>query len=125
MSTIKEREKKTVKNQLNLAVRDLIKSMNSANDFNISIVERETESSWFEFTLEYPPYEDSPQKFQRRVSNIEADKIAWTIFYSIKDFFGYEYKERRDFVAPQLDGVSDKLYFEKKVEFSIGFFEDR
>ena len=125
MSTIKEQAKATAIRQLNLAVRDLIKSMNAANDFNISIVEQETESSWFDFSLEYPPYEDSPQKFQRRVSNLEAEEIAWNIFYIIKDFLGYEYKEGRDFVALQLDGVFDKLYFEKKVEFSIGFIEDR
>ena len=123
MSTIKEQAKATAIRQLNLAVRDLIRSMNAANDFNISIVEQETESSWFDFSLEYPPYEDSPQKFQRRVSNLEAEEIAWNIFYIIKDCLGYNYNEDNYYVAPEVRSFSDKLFFNKTFRFKIGFIE--
>ncbi len=125
MSTIKEREKETAVSQLNLAVQDLIKSMNSTSKLNIALVNKEDESSWFEFSLEYPPYEDSPQKFQRRISNLEAEVIAWNIFHNIKDLLGYEYREDHNFIGPELTGFSSKLYFYKEVQFSIGFIEKR
>lgn len=121
--TEKQLADQTAINKLNLAVKDLIKAMNTASDFNISFVQKDTKSRWFDFSVEYPPY-DSPQKFQRRVSNKEAEVIAWNIFYSIKDRFGYNYNEKRHYVAEALISFSDKLYFEKKVQFSIGFFEE-
>ena len=123
--TEKQLAGQTAINKLNLAVRDLIKSMNSASDFNITIVNEDTKSSWFEFSLEYPPYEDSPQKFQRRVSNIEAKDIARRIFYSIKDLFGYNYNEDRNYVASEVESFSDQVYYEKQFQFTIGFIEKR
>lgn len=56
-------------------MRDLIKAMNSASDLNIAIVEKKTSGASFTFSLEYSPYEDSPQKFQRRVSNLEMEEF--------------------------------------------------
>ena len=100
MATVKEREEATVKNQLDLAVRDFIKVMDSESDFNIAIVEEETNSPSFEISVEYPPYKDSPQKFQRHVSNFKAEEIALNIYFNIKNVLGYEYKENIQLSIP-------------------------
>lgn len=100
MPTVKEREEATVRNQLELAVRDLIKVMNSESNCNIAIVEEETNPPSFEFSVEYSPYKDSPQKFQRYVSNLKAEEIAMNIFYNIKDILGYQYEENISLSIP-------------------------
>ena len=120
MPTIKEREEATVKNQLDLAVRNLITAMNSESDFNIAIVEEETDPPWFEISVEYPPYENSPQKFQRRVSNFKAEEIARNIYYIIKDFFGYKYEEEFKLLKP----CSENSHHSYRHRDSIGKFTD-
>ena len=136
MSTIKETQEKTVKAQLNLAVRDLIKYMNSASELNIAIVEEETKDSWFEFLLEYPPYEDNRQKFQRRVSNLETDEFISNVFSNIEDFMGCEYNQDNNFVKAFVPpdrydhqagffSIYGRLCFFKKIHISIGFVENR
>ncbi|RKU15934.1 hypothetical protein C6501_06130 [Candidatus Poribacteria bacterium] len=88
MPTIKEREEQTVKKQLNLGVRDLIKSMNSASDLIITIAENDPTDTWFDILLEYEPYEDSPQKFQRHVSNLEVEGFISNVFSNIEGLIG-------------------------------------
>ena len=126
MTTVKETTDMGVNNQLKQNVKDLIRVMNSENKFKISIVEDETTSpSWFKFLLEYPPYEDCAQKFQRRISSMEAKTIAWDIFYNIKDFLGYNYNSDSYYVAKELQSFSAKPYFEKQFQFTIGFIENK
>ncbi len=138
MSTVKERTEEGIENQLILAVRDLIRSMNSASDLNIAIVEEETSGTSFEFSLEYPPYEDSPQKFQRRVSNIDSLEFINNVFDNIEDLMGFKYKRGNTFIkATASNGRSNrsfadtsspntfKILTRKKIHIRILFVEDK
>lgn len=138
MSTVKERTEEGIENQLILAVRDLIRSMNLASDLNIVIVEEGTSGTSFEFLLEYPPYEDSPQKFQRRVSNIDSVEFINNVFDNIEDLMGFKYKRSGSFIkATRHNGISSrsfadtsntnifKIVSHKKIRIRILFVEDR
>ena len=138
MKTIREREEETLKNQFNLAVRDLIKSMNSESNLNITIVEEETSNTTFEFLLEYPPYEDSRQQFQRRVSNIDSIEFINNVFDNIEDLMGYKYRRDRNFVkattsdSRSLRSFLDNQYAQsfhisthKQIRIRIQFVEEK
>ena len=135
MSTIKETQEQTVKTQLDRAVRDLIEVMDSESSFDIAIVEEDTKYPRYEFSIEYPPYEKSAQKFQPRVSNLEAEVFTRNVFDNIKDLLGYDYRYEDNFIevfVPR-DGVYSgqvglfsnhkKLYFYKKIHIKIRFVE--
>lgn len=135
--TVKEVTETGVENQLDLAVRNLISAMDLESVLDITIVEEETKPPWFEVSLEYPPYENSPQKFQRRVSISKAEEIARNIYYNIKDVLGFEYKAE-EFKLLQPPGEiaqhdrpissswsdSGKVLY-KKIHIRIGFIENR
>ena len=98
MRTVKETEEQSVKNQLILAVRNLIECMNSASDLNIEIVEEETSETSFVFSLEYPPYENNRQGFQRRVSSIDTNEFIHNVFDNIEEIMGFNYKRGGRFI---------------------------
>ncbi len=139
MSTIKEREEQTRKNQLCLTVKALIDYMNKANDLKITIDKEETERTTFEFTLEYLPYEDNKQNLHRRVSNLEVEEFIENVFNNIEDFIGGEYNRGSGFIHINLlpnvtqqylkkfqyFSDSGKLFFYKKVHINIFFVEKR
>ena len=140
MSTVREQQEKTIKKQLTLAVRDLIKSMNSESTLDIAIVEEKTNDTSFEFSLEYPPYEDSRQKFHRRVSNIEAEEFICNVLANIEELLGYKYMRGSGFISISVPpnekfkrGISVKLFsdsngklrFFKILHVRITFVEDK
>ena len=121
-----------------MAVGNLITAMNSESNFNIAIVEEETDPPWFEISVEYPPYEGSPQKFQRLVSNIKAEEIALNIYYNIKDLLGYEYKKDIRLLKPPSETASmgrrmaiggfqeyNRIFLHKTIHIKIGFIEQQ
>lgn len=138
MTTVKDREQEIVKSQLIQNVRDLINCMNSESDLDIAIIEDQSSGTTFEFSLEYPPYEDSLQKFQRRVSNIDSIEFINNVFDNIEEIMGFKYKKGVNFIKTlvltegeyrqrQLDqSFSDSgiLYIYKKVHIRIQFVED-
>ena len=104
-TTRKESQAKIEKNQLKMDMELLIKRINEKSEFDIAIVVEETDSSWFEISIEYPPYSDGKPNFQRRISMREVETIAWNIFYNIRDYHGYEYKNPNfEWVKPREEG---------------------
>lgn len=139
MSTVKEREKKTVENQLRVAVRNLIGVMNEDSDLNIDIVEEEEHNTVFEFSLEYPPYKGYQGIFQRRVSNLEIEEFIENVMSNIEEIIGCKYKRGEGFIfiydlandnrridisKHYLYSYYNKLFVNKKIHINILFVED-
>ena len=91
-TTMKETQEAIGKNQPALYVESLVSAVNAASDFDLVLVE--SDSPWFEVSVEYPPYH-GPEKFQRRISAHEAWAIAENIHYNIKDVFGDDYDAKQ------------------------------
>ncbi len=140
MLTMKEQQEETLKNQLILAVKDLIKCMDLASDLNIEIVEEETSGSSFVFSLEYLPYENNRQGFRQRVSNFEVEQFIANVFENIQDLMGIEYKRDSNFVKAHIppeekrkydievgmfSNKHGRLFFYEKVHVRILFVENR
>ena len=141
-TTMKEAQKAIDKNQLASYVESLVSAINAASDFNLVLVE--SDSPWFEVSVEYPPYH-GPEKFQRRISAHEAWAIAGNIHYNIKELFGYDYDAKQIHVyrlsenayprpagefydsryrEPIIKGrESDAIVMYKKLYIKIGFVE--
>ena len=130
--TMKETQEAIEKIQLPLHVEALVSAINAASDFNLVLVE--SDSPWFEVSVEYPPYH-GPEKFQRRISAHEAFAIAGNIHYNIKDFFGYDYDAEEIRVYPLPENAhgyreaiskgreSEAIVMYKKLYIKIGFVE--
>ena len=104
-TTRKETEGAINMNQLKTDMDILIKRINANNEFNIAIITKETKPPWFEISIEYPRYSDGKPNFQRRISMREVDTIVWNIFYNIRDYHGYEYKNPNfEWVKPREEG---------------------
>ena len=118
MKTVKEQEQDTVIKQFILAVRALIKYMNSDNEYNIAIVEEDSNGKSFEFSLEYTLYEDNRLNFQRRVSNLQAEEFISNVFDNIEDFIGIKYKRGDTFVKVRVPAGEKQIPIENVGMFS-------
>ena len=103
-TTKKESQADIDKGQLITTMEILIKGINAKSDYNLAIISDITEQPWFEISIQCEFYTEGPPNFQRRISMREAETVAWNIFYIIKDYHGYEYKPKFEWVKPRDEG---------------------
>ena len=92
MNTRRESQELIDNNQMKMDMQELLKSINEITNYELSIVENETEPPRFVISLKYKAYLNDRHGFIHRITNLEAEYLVKNIFENIKEIQG------RDFV---------------------------
>ena len=102
MKTRRETQELIDKNQMKTDMKILLELINETTNYDLSIVEDETDPPLFVISLKYKSYTDNKFGFVHRITNLEAEYLAKNIFENLKEIQGKDFilKDNYDLSNP-------------------------
>ena len=91
MKTRRESQELIDKNQMKTDMQILLKLINETTNYDLSIVEDETDPPLFVISLKYKVYPNDKHEFVHRITNLEAEYLVKNIFENIKEIHGKDF----------------------------------
>jgi len=91
MNTRHEQQELMFNTRMKVDVEKLLNSINELTNYDLSLVEDETDPPNFVISLKYKEYSNDEPKFIHRITNVEAEFLIQNIFQNIKELYGKDY----------------------------------
>ena len=91
MNTRGEQQELMFNTRMKVDVEKLLISINELTNYDLSLVEDETDPPEFVISLKYKEYSNEELGYIHRITNIEAEFLIQNIFQNIKDLYGKDY----------------------------------
>ncbi len=110
MNTRKESQELIEKNQMKMDMQILLESINETTNYDLSMIEDETEPPVFVISLKYKAYPNNKHRFIHRITNLEAECLVKNIFENLKEIQGKEFILKDNYSLSNPNNVNHRSY---------------
>ena len=118
MKTRRETQELIDQGQMKKDMQILLDSINEITNYDLSMIEEETEPPVFVISLKYKAYPNDRLGFIHRITNLEAEYLVKNIFENIKEIQGENYILKNNYELYNSDQLSQRNTIRKQESYS-------